>query len=231
MLLKQNLPARHTRIAGAVLIAVASLGAAGFAIAGHDSAMHAASVLAAPAAPPAPAKIADMPAPPAPPAPPPPRGAHHPRAALAPLSPTPPPAPATLRERPDGLAPPMPPLPPMPPIPADAPPPPPPPPPPSTLAMRNAPARFTRQTPPHYPKAALDGKIGGQVQLKLLVGADGTVKHVEVASSQPAGVFDQMSIDAAKQWRFRPATNAKGQPVAGYVMVPVIFAAKAPKAE
>lgn len=92
--------------------------------------------------------------------------------------------------------------------------------------MRNAPARFTSQTPPHYPKAAVDGKIGGQVELKLLVGADGSVKHVEVASSQPAGVFDQMSIDAAKQWQFKPATNAKGQPVAGYVMVPVIFSPK-----
>ena len=79
-------------------------------------------------------------------------------------------------------------------------------------------------TQPHYPKAAVDGKIGGEVRLKLLVGADGSVKHVEVASSRPAGVFDQVSVDAVKQWRFNPATNAQGQPIEGYVMVPVTFA-------
>ncbi|MEO8743186.1 MAG: TonB family protein [Lysobacteraceae bacterium] len=227
MLLKRKLPTRPARLAGAILIAIASLGAAGFAVAGHDSALYAATALAAPPpappAPPTPPTMADMPAPPAsptpptmanmpappalddlhispppptPPVPPPPHGLHHPRAALAPL---PPPQPA----------------------PADAPPAAPAPP--ATLAAGNAPASFKTLTQPHYPKAAVDGKIGGKVQLKLLVGADGSVKHIEVASSQPAGLFDQMSIDAAKKWHFNPATNAKGQPVAGYVMVPVTF--------
>ena len=314
MLLKRTLPTRPARLAGAILIAIASLGAAGFAIAGHDSAMNAATALAAPAATsdtqhylvkfdlsvdgkrvghpsvmtragetasikldnndaawgfrfhvdpgsnprlmtldgdvftnneqhvighphlgirvgapavielndphgttqsiyrivatvtPALPRMAGRQAPPAPPASPAP-----PELEDLHVSPPPPPGPPAF----------VPPPPPPPPAPADAPPAPPAPP--STLASRNAPASFKTLTQPHYPKAAVDGKIGGQVQLKLLVGADGSVKHVEVASSQPAGVFDQMSINAAKKWHFNPARNAKGKPVAGYVMVPVIF--------
>ncbi len=61
--------------------------------------------------------------------------------------------------------------------------------------------------------------------LKLMVGTDGSVKHAAIASSQPTGVFDKVSLDASRQWHFEPRRDAKGQPVESYVMVPVLFAA------
>ncbi len=140
----------------------------------------------------------------------------------------------------DGTTPPLPPLPPNP----DTPPPPPPPPmgmraplappsPPAPPAMRAPPPppappippepSGAAQTAPTYPPAALAKGIGGEVRLKVLVGADGSAKHVEVVSSHPTGVFDQASVDAAKKWHFHPPVDAKGRPVSGYVMVPVTF--------
>ncbi len=148
----------------------------------------------APSAPPALANVQPPPAPPAPPAP-----SAHVRSARNTTAPA--------------LAPP-PPAPPVAPMPALAPPAPPVPP---------APDGSTGQAPPHYPAAALAQHIGGEVPLKLLVAANGSVKHAEVVSSYPKGVFDQASLDATKQWHFTPARDAKGHPVSAYVLVPVTF--------
>ena len=153
----------------------------------------------APPVPPAPPMMADLPAPPAPPAPP----------AMADMAapPAPPAAPVLAGVR-------TPPVPPAPPMPALAPPAPPVPP---------APDGSTGQAPPHYPAAALARHLGGEVRLKLLVAANGSLKHAEVVSSYPKGVFDQASLDATKQWHFTPARDAKGHPVPAYVLVPVTF--------
>jgi beta-lactamase regulating signal transducer with metallopeptidase domain len=51
MLLKNALPARRAQLAGAILLSLATLGATGIALAGHDSAMSTASALAAASAP------------------------------------------------------------------------------------------------------------------------------------------------------------------------------------
>ena len=77
-------------------------------------------------------------------------------------------------------------------------------------------------TPPRYPAAALETKTSGKVVLRVLVGADGSVKDVLVDESVPAGVFDAASIEAARKWRFNPAIK-DGQPVDGWVRVPVEF--------
>ena len=149
----------------------------------------------APPAPPPPLAMADLPAPPAPPAPPPPTArARYARNVVAPLAPL----------RPAPLAP------------ALAPPPPAPPPPPARDPS-------SRLSPPAYPAAALAGKIGGDVRLKLLVGTDGLVKHADVVSSHPVGVFDKVSLAAAKQWHLSPPLDAKGHPVMGYMVVPLRF--------
>jgi TonB family protein len=183
-------------------------------------------------------------------------GDNAPQAPLPPLPPTPdavppppPPPPMGMRAPPAPHAPPSPlamraPPPPVAPTPAAVPPPPPPmgmrappapPAPPTTPAMRAPPPPAppipseqlgSVQKAPAYPRAALAKGIGGEVQLKVLVGADGSVKHAQVVSSHPAGVFDQTTLDAAKKWHFNPPVNAKGQPVSGYVMVPVSFVAK-----
>ncbi|MGY1530330.1 TonB family protein [Luteimonas sp. A649] len=81
-----------------------------------------------------------------------------------------------------------------------------------------------RTPPPRYPAEAAAAKQGGRVLLKLLVGADGRVKDVVVERSEPAGVFDAVTVEAAKQWVFSPKL-VDGKPVEGWVRVPVDFEA------
>lgn len=64
--------------------------------------------------------------------------------------------------------------------------------------------------------------------LKLLIGLDGRVKDVEVERSEPAGVFDAVTVEAARQWVFSPQLE-DGKPVEGWVRVPVDF--EAPKSD
>ena len=77
--------------------------------------------------------------------------------------------------------------------------------------------------PPRYPKAAYEQGISGEVLLRVSVRADGSVSDVVVEQSRPAGVFDEVSVAAARQWHFNPEMK-DGRPVAGQVRVPVNFA-------
>jgi len=78
-------------------------------------------------------------------------------------------------------------------------------------------------TPPRYPAAALAKHLAGKVVLQLRVGVDGSVKHMKVVSSKPAGVFDQAAMQAASRWQFNPGKDAHGNNVEGWVQVPVTF--------
>ena len=93
--------------------------------------------------------------------------------------------------------------------------PPPPPPPPAPPAPPALPA-------PAYPKDALAQHINGKVVLLIDIDAQGNPTNVVVDKSEPAGVFDQASIDAARKWKFQPAVK-DGRPVAGRISVPVQF--------
>jgi TonB family protein len=75
---------------------------------------------------------------------------------------------------------------------------------------------------PHYPAAALANKQGGSVLLKVLVDARGAVASVQVEQSQPAGVFDQAAIDAARLWRFEPGRK-DGKPAQYWIRMPIRF--------
>lgn len=97
---------------------------------------------------------------------------------------------------------------------------------PDTAAAATQPAAVVisskNQAPPSYPKNAFDQNISGKVVLQIEVGADGQTKDVSVVESQPQGVFDAVSIAAARQWRFTPAQQ-DGKPMAGKVRVPIWF--------
>ena len=165
------------------------------------------------------------PVPPAPPAPP---------AAMT----APPPAPSVPPAPPSAMAPPAP-------LAAMVPPPPPPTPPNGRLAPlppapSPAPEAGTAPLPPSagdvnrtpapkYPAAAAAKKIGGRVVLEIDIDATGRPVNVEVVKSEPAGVFDQATVDAARQWRFKPEIE-NGKSVAGRVRVPVDFAPPPPVA-
>ncbi len=125
-----------------------------------------------------------------------------------PAPPAPPPAPseATLP------APPAPPAPPQ----SDLPAPPAPPPP----APTTTPA-------PAYPPEAIASGTGGRVVLRLLVATDGSVADAVVEESTPPGVFDAVSLEAARKWTLAPAMK-DGSPVAGWVRVPIDFAPDGP---
>ena len=79
-------------------------------------------------------------------------------------------------------------------------------------------------TPPVYPADAKGKRQSGKVLLQLRVGSDGAVKEVKVVSSAPAGVFDEVSVEAASKWHFTPGSRTStGEKVEGWVQVPVEF--------
>ncbi|MEN1941650.1 TonB family protein [Luteimonas sp. MJ246] len=141
----------------------------------------------------------------APPAPPP------PVTAQPPAPPDAPPAPPAAAGSADVPSPPAAPAPPAAVVPAAAPPPPAPPAPPV-------------MPPPRYPADAAAAGQDGRVVLKLLVDVEGRVKDVVVEQSEPAGVFDAVTVEAARHWVLQPAIE-DGRPVEGWVRVPVDFEA------
>jgi TonB family protein len=63
---------------------------------------------------------------------------------------------------------------------------------------------------PEYPEDARQKKIQGPVVLDVHIGEDGAVQDVQVVSGSPE--LAEASIDAVKQWRFKPA-RVNGQAV------------------
>ncbi|WP_349655897.1 TonB family protein [Xanthomonas sp. 10-10] len=81
---------------------------------------------------------------------------------------------------------------------------------------------FSTMQPPRYPAEALTAHLAGFVELQIDVSPGGTPDRVVIVHSRPAGVFDRSVLDAARHWRFKPAT-ADGRPVASQIRVPVRF--------
>jgi TonB family protein len=92
----------------------------------------------------------------------------------------------------------------------------------SEATPRDATTKPQSLKPPKYPADAAANKISGKVVLLVDVATDGSVRNVEVESSKPAGVFDQVAVDAAKEWTINPELKG-GKPIAGRVRVPVTF--------
>lgn len=78
------------------------------------------------------------------------------------------------------------------------------------------------RTPPEIPLRLRKKGVTGQVLLNVLIDTDGRVKKVKVLSSSPPGVFDDIAIENAKTWRFRPGSN-QGKPYAVWMNAPVDF--------
>jgi TonB family protein len=55
---------------------------------------------------------------------------------------------------------------------------------------------------PAYPEIAVMAKVTGTVILEAVVATDGTVESVKVL--RPVKFLEQASIDAVKQWRYKP---------------------------
>lgn len=86
----------------------------------------------------------------------------------------------------------------------------------------DADAQARHMAPPQYPKSAYDQRISGKVVLRVNVDARGRPDDIKVISSTPAGVFDDVSVAAARQWTFEPARK-DGKPVATALQIPMTF--------
>jgi len=63
-------------------------------------------------------------------------------------------------------------------------------------------AFLVQKAPTLYPAAARQAKIQGSVSLKVLIGKDGHVRHLE-ATSGPEQLVDS-AIETVRKWKYRP---------------------------
>ncbi|MGZ6988624.1 MAG: energy transducer TonB [Thermoanaerobaculia bacterium] len=75
---------------------------------------------------------------------------------------------------------------------------------------------------PRYPEAARRLNLSGDVVLRIVVEANGSVGRVDVMTPRPAGMTEA-AVDAVRRWTYRPARIA-GQPVAVWKVVRIRFA-------
>ena len=74
---------------------------------------------------------------------------------------------------------------------------------------------------PKYTEEARNNKVSGTVVMRVLVGADGTVKQVEVIRGLPDGLTEE-AVKSMRQTRFKPATK-NGQPVEFWITTEASF--------
>jgi TonB family protein len=82
--------------------------------------------------------------------------------------------------------------------------------------------RKTVNVAPAYPERMRDAGLEGQVPIEALIGVDGRVTSVRVATAQIHPDFATAAIDAVRQWRFEP-TLLNGKPVEVVMTVSVTF--------
>jgi protein TonB len=78
--------------------------------------------------------------------------------------------------------------------------------------------------PPAYPIDARRRREQGTVKLLVLVGPDGRVSDIRLATSSGSDALDRAALGAVKRWRWTPQSLA-GAPVAvrGYVTIPFVL--------
>ncbi len=92
-----------------------------------------------------------------------------------------------------------------------------------TVAVMDREIEVDKMPPPSYPKSAFEQRQVGVVNLRVEVDAKGHPTDVQVLSATNPGVFDAVSIAAARSWTYRPAIK-NGKPVAGAVKIPITYA-------
>ena len=78
-------------------------------------------------------------------------------------------------------------------------------------------AQILAKPTPGYTEAARQAGVSGVVRVRVVLGADGKVKHVLVLRRLSHGLTEK-AIEAARRVRFEPATLG-GQPVSQYVVL------------
>jgi protein TonB len=81
-------------------------------------------------------------------------------------------------------------------------------------------AKLVRQPKPIYPPLAKQARISGHVMLNAIIGKDGTIHELTVASGHPLLV--PAAMEAVKQWVYQP-TLLNGEPVEVVTQIDVNF--------
>src|SRR2546430_7312706 len=80
--------------------------------------------------------------------------------------------------------------------------------------------KLVRKVTPRYPPEARHARIAGTVVLRVLIGIDGSVEHVEYVSGPKQLV--QATIDGVRQYKYKPTTD-NGQPFEVDTTVETVF--------
>jgi protein TonB len=88
-------------------------------------------------------------------------------------------------------------------------------------ALDEPPAVIYRADPP-YPMRAQQRGIAGDVRVRLLVRADGSIGEVTILEATPAGMFEETVLETVPTWKFSPGV-IDGRPVDSWVVTTVHF--------
>ena len=97
---------------------------------------------------------------------------------------------------------------------------------PAPVAAVQPPARLPDQPAPRYPASALRRGESGTVTIEVEVGIDGYPSAIRVSGRSGSRDLDRAAVEAVSRWRFEPARDAAGQPVPGWISVPIDFKAQ-----
>jgi len=82
--------------------------------------------------------------------------------------------------------------------------------------------RVVSRVPPKYPYSARKKHIEGRVVVRMLVTSEGKPIDLSIEASDPPGMFDDASLEAARRWRFKPG-RYEGRDVDTWVLLPFNF--------
>ncbi len=82
------------------------------------------------------------------------------------------------------------------------------------------PAMLIHRVEPIYPPLARQTHREGRVEMRAIIGTDGTIQSLQIVAGDP--LFDLSARDAVSQWRYRP-TILNGQPVEIDTYITVIY--------
>jgi TonB family protein len=82
------------------------------------------------------------------------------------------------------------------------------------------PAMLIRRVEPRYPALAIQTHREGRVELRAIIGTDGTIQSLQVVSGDP--LFLVSARDAVQQWKYRP-TYLNGQAVEIDTFITVVY--------
>jgi protein TonB len=82
------------------------------------------------------------------------------------------------------------------------------------------PAMLIHRVEPVYPVLAKQTRREGRVELRAIIGTDGSIQSLQIIAGDP--LFDRSAQEAVSQWRYRP-TILNGKPVEIDTFITVVF--------